>query len=97
MALAAGPAYGTAIRSQILADTLGLYVPDSSLYTSLKRLKQNGLITGFDGGTGRTRLYSLSRLGWLELERWERSERHLLAVARRRLSGRTEHLETAGA
>jgi DNA-binding PadR family transcriptional regulator len=45
VALAAGPQTGTETQDQINADTTGLYVRSSSLYTALHRLEIMGLAT----------------------------------------------------
>ncbi len=44
LALAVGPQHGTAMRKQMLDDTLGYWVRDSSLYDCLKSMLSDGLI-----------------------------------------------------
>jgi DNA-binding PadR family transcriptional regulator len=44
LALAAGPRHGAGIRDQIVADTLGVYLRDSTLYAALASMTKAGFI-----------------------------------------------------
>jgi DNA-binding PadR family transcriptional regulator len=44
LALANGPLHGGAARNQVIADTVGEYVPDTTLYRLLDRLEDEKLI-----------------------------------------------------
>jgi DNA-binding PadR family transcriptional regulator len=60
-ALAAGAKHGTAIQSQIVGDTQGVYLRDSTLYSTLKSLVQAELIE--ETSTGYRRVYCLTEKG----------------------------------
>ena len=72
LALASQPQYGGAISEQIVADTVGGYIPDTTLYRLLERLEKDGYIEQLPG----TETFRLSMKGrdyvrWLGAS-WER-------------------------
>jgi DNA-binding PadR family transcriptional regulator len=44
LALAAGPNHGAEIREQVIGDTMGVYLRDSTLYSTLRSLLKGGYV-----------------------------------------------------
>jgi DNA-binding PadR family transcriptional regulator len=85
LALADEPLHGLGIQKRIIGDTLGFYVRDSSLYTSLKVLEREGLIEKAPGPPHRV-TYKLTEKGRRTLEYESRTLRRAVELAQQRLS-----------
>jgi DNA-binding PadR family transcriptional regulator len=66
VALSAGEQSGSDIQSQIVGDTVGLYVRASSIYTALDRLEEMGLVESAQK-TAQKKSYKLTEEGWRQL------------------------------
>jgi DNA-binding PadR family transcriptional regulator len=86
LALAQGPNHGYAIRGQIISDTVGLYLRDSTLYSALKSLERAGLIEPGNSPDGRRILFQLTQAGWRKLDIESQTWKRAAELARRRLA-----------
>lgn len=78
LALAEGPLHGTAIRDQMVGDTLGIYLRDSTLYSALKSMLKAGLIEQLESEQAYGKSYRLTGIGRKRLE--NEARRHVRAV-----------------
>jgi DNA-binding PadR family transcriptional regulator len=79
VALADGEQTASEIQSQIVGDTVGLYVRNSSLYTALHRLEEMGLVRL------RGKWYALTEAGWHWLRVETRTFEELVTQAKGRI------------
>ncbi|HEX3082070.1 MAG TPA: helix-turn-helix transcriptional regulator [Candidatus Saccharimonadia bacterium] len=83
LALAAGPLHGLAIRGQVIADTVGEYIRDSTLYPALKQLLERGWIA--EQANGYRRVYALTAAGQQALAHEARARQRLAELTLQRL------------
>ncbi len=83
LALATEPLHGTAIRNQIVGDTLGCYLHDGTLYAALNSLLKRGFIE--EVGSGYRRTYKLTAHGRQILEIEVRMHKRAVELAAQRL------------
>ncbi len=84
-ALVEAPAHGTAIRAQIVGDTLGIYIADGTLYAALKSLKRSRLIEETTAAISYRREYQISSEGRRHLKLEQRMHRRIIDVLDSRL------------
>jgi len=85
LALASGPQHGAAIRDQIIGDTLGTYLRDSTLYDALPSLLRAKLIEELPSHEPRRRQYQLTDRGKQALEWAARTHKRAAELAYQRL------------
>lgn len=86
VALAEEPLHGYAIRDQILADTMGVYWRDSTLYAVLSAMERDGLIER-SKNDGYRIYFKLTAAGVRTLRLHAQEMGRLARLARERLKG----------
>ena len=84
LALAAGPNSGSEIQRQIIADAVGEYVSNGTLYENLRRLEAGGLIEHVSTH-GRERVMALTSRGRKRLEQETKLLQMIAQTARSRV------------
>jgi len=85
LAVADGPAHGTAVRKRIVGDASGVYLRDSTLYASIKSLRAAGLIEEIGNGHSYRRTYQLTAKGARQLMLEARMHKRAAELALQRL------------
>jgi DNA-binding PadR family transcriptional regulator len=88
LALAAGPNHGAEIREQVIGDTMGVYLRDSTLYSTLKTLLKDGHVEELPAWDRQRRVCRLSEKGRRALELEARTHGEAARLAQRRLGWR---------
>jgi DNA-binding PadR family transcriptional regulator len=88
LALAGGPSHGAEIRQQIIGDTMGVYLRDSTLYSTLRSLLRDGYVEELPARDRQRRVYRLSEKGRRILEMEARMHREAAGLAQERLGWR---------
>jgi len=82
LALAKGPMHGLAIQSEIMGDTLGVYIRASTLYDALKGMVRDGLLETEEITYRKT--YWLTEKGLRKLQNESKMYAHAARICRQR-------------